>query len=78
MVVCSNRNVAQFFRMSVRGLRGHNDSLTYNRGTFTNDPAFDFAVIGAPQLTPLTTTLKLSFALFEKEMVACRNDIREI
>src|SRR5262245_1652923 len=62
-------NIAQILGMGIRRISTHNDSLTHNGGTFANDSPAELAIIGAADLTPFTTALKLSFAALEKQMV---------
>ena len=66
MEVDTDPNVAQILGMSIGRISTNNDSLAHNRGTFADDSAAEFAIIGTANLTPFTTSLELGLTELEK------------
>ena len=67
-----NRNVRQVLRTNIRRVGTDKYGLTNDRSSLADNQATTNAIRCASDLTPFTTTMELSLALLEKNMVICR------
>ena len=67
-----NRNVRQVLRANIRRVGTDKYGLTDDRSSLANNQTTTNAIRCASDLTPFTTTMELSLALLEKNMVICR------